>query len=128
MKLTKGSNLSMWGLSFVIRGMMGYSLIVFGAEGCMRGKFKDLVQDCFLNFTKVCGIFLYFMFHSYRPSNYPNLSITYISSILLSIFYPSVMKDSLPMFPSIRMLSSSKSLLVIKGLLVGRMKLDLSEP
>jgi hypothetical protein len=82
MKLTKGNNLSIDGFSFDNRGKIGNSLIVLGEEGCIRGRLRHLVQDCFLNLTKVWGIFLYLIFHNYRPSNSANLSITSISYIL----------------------------------------------
>jgi hypothetical protein len=87
---TNGNNLSIDGLSFDIRGIIGYSFIVLGEQGCINGRFKHLVHDCFLNFTNVCGIFLYLIFHNYKPSNYPNLSMTSISYILFYIlsFYP----------------------------------------
>lgn len=99
MKLTNGRSLSSEWQSFDILGRIGNSLIVFGAEGCIKGKFKHLVHDCFLNFMKVWGIFLYFTFQSSIPSNYSSLSITYIYSILFYNFYPSYTCDSIP-FPA----------------------------
>ena len=124
-KLTKGNSLSIEGFNLEIRGNIGNSLMVFGVDGCIKGRFRLLVHDCFLNLTKVCGIFLYLMFHSYSPSNSVSLSITYISSILFSILSPSPTNDYTPWWPNISIESYYKSLPVV---LPGMTRLDLSEP
>lgn len=67
MQLTNGISLSKDGFNFYILGNIGNSFIVFGDDGCKSGKFKLLVQVCFLNFIKLCGMCLYLQFQIYIP-------------------------------------------------------------